>query len=624
MRYLTQSSNHSWTFRFQFPRRVRDYFYGQFEYKYSLGKVTQREARSKALELEKRLVDVIWRVEDAIERPSSYEGKELVTCKLAARMKVDMFLAVDAYKRVSASPKLQGALRRLMSGKNRQPLSLSASRDLQCIHKLYPSTTSPDTRAQQMWALIYDECLTCQESFKNKVKKTIVRHYKLMLEARDSLVCFDFSRFSRVLKALGKNAIESSTEAAPDECFEEFEQHPPLKNIAVDTSADITTSKVHEREGSTGAASASEVDIRWYCEQYQTHRNNKLGVRKNSEGVALEAQKTIEMCLIVHELIGVHDITQINVTHADHALSQLRAFPKVSNSKINKKRFHAFPKHQWVKINQGAGLEVISESTVGRYIEKTSTIYSWIRDNFPVQSINPFCGLASKSGGPVLDEEDNVASFSKNDLVKIFSQPIFTEHKIKRHYTKRIPKYSQYWMPLIALLSGMRPNEIAQLKRKDCVLRDGILFFQLSNQDEDQSLKNKRARRAVPVHSKLIELGFERFIEPLASDERLFPELSYSKKEGYYKSFGEWFKRYFSNYIDLAREGKRFYSFRHTFIDQFKQRGSIAAVPASIVGHKNGSITYDTYGSKADLATLRNYIETVKFDEVLKKVKPLK
>ncbi|MGV2990672.1 hypothetical protein ACE1OE_23950, partial [Vibrio sp. E150_011] len=73
MRYLTQSSNHSWTFRFQFPRRVRDYFYGQFEYKYSLGKVTPREARSKALELEKRLVDVIWRVEDAIERPSSCE-----------------------------------------------------------------------------------------------------------------------------------------------------------------------------------------------------------------------------------------------------------------------------------------------------------------------------------------------------------------------------------------------------------------------------------------------------------------------------------------------------------------------------------------------------------------------
>ncbi|MGF1773430.1 site-specific integrase [Vibrio wakamikoensis] len=455
------------------------------------------------------------------------------------------------------------------------------------------------------------------------MKKTLVRHYKLMLEARNSLEYFDFSRFSRVLKALRQNAAESSTEVAPDECFEEFEQHPPLKNIAVDIPADIASSKAHERESNTATVSASEVDIRWYCEQYQTHRNNKLGVRKNSEGVALEAQKTIEMCLLVHELIGVHDITQINVTHADHALSQLRQFPKVSNSKTNKKRFHAFPKHQWVKINQCAGLEVISESTVGRYIEKTSTIYSWIRDNFPVQSINPFCGLASKSGGSVLDEEDNVASFSKNDLVKIFSQPIFTEHKIKRHYTKRIPKYSQYWMPLIALLSGMRPNEIAQLKRKDCVLRDGILFFQLSNQDEDQSLKNKRARRAVPVHSKLIELGFERFIEPLASEERLFSELSYSKKEGYYKSFGEWFKRYFSDYIDLAREGKRFYSFRHTFIDQFKQRGSIAAVPASIVGHKNGNITYDTYGSKADLATLRNYIETVKFDEVLKKVKPL-
>ncbi len=49
MRYLNQSSHHSWTFRFQFPRRVRDYFYGQFEYKYSLGKVTPNEACSKAV-----------------------------------------------------------------------------------------------------------------------------------------------------------------------------------------------------------------------------------------------------------------------------------------------------------------------------------------------------------------------------------------------------------------------------------------------------------------------------------------------------------------------------------------------------------------------------------------------
>ncbi|MCL9777426.1 hypothetical protein [Vibrio methylphosphonaticus] len=64
MRYLTQSSHHSWTFRFQFPRRVRDYFYGQFEYKYALGKVTPNEAHSKGLELEKRLVDVICSVGD--------------------------------------------------------------------------------------------------------------------------------------------------------------------------------------------------------------------------------------------------------------------------------------------------------------------------------------------------------------------------------------------------------------------------------------------------------------------------------------------------------------------------------------------------------------------------------
>ncbi|SNX49639.1 hypothetical protein VTH8203_03287 [Vibrio thalassae] len=80
-----------------------------------------------------------------------------------------------------------------------------------------------------MWALISDKCLTCQEPFKNKAQKTLFRHYKLMQEARKILEYLDFSRFSRVLKALGQNAVESSMEADPDECFKEFEQHPPLK-----------------------------------------------------------------------------------------------------------------------------------------------------------------------------------------------------------------------------------------------------------------------------------------------------------------------------------------------------------------------------------------------------------
>ena len=57
------------------------------------------------------------------------------------------------------------------------------------------------------------------------------------------------------------------------------------------------------------------------------------------------------------------------------------------------------------------------------------------------------------------------------------------------------------WIPLIGPFSGMRSNEICQLRKSDVQRKDGVWIFNVSADHESQNLKTEAATRIVPVHS---------------------------------------------------------------------------------------------------------------------------
>ncbi len=69
-----------------------------------------------------------------------------------------------------------------------------------------------------------------------------------------------------------------------------------------------------------------------------------------------------------------------------------------------------------------------------------------------------------------------------------------------------------YWLPIIARLSGLRSEEMLQLKPENIRCDEGIHYFDIAR-GTGQSLKSESARRMVPVHSQLIELGFLELVE---------------------------------------------------------------------------------------------------------------
>lgn len=215
--------------------------------------------------------------------------------------------------------------------------------------------------------------------------------------------------------------------------------------------------------------------------------------------------------------------------------------------------------------------------------------------------------------------------FSMEDLVKIFTNRVFTNHDFSNPY--------MFWLPLIALFSGMRLNEICQLRPEDFLTVDEILLMNIKEDfDEDdeeykQTVKNESSRRIVPVHPKLIELGLCDYLATRNIGTVIFDGLKeYDGRLSHYPS--KWFNDRFREEIDLTEWGKVFHSFRHTAIDELKQKRVDLYIIKALVGHardlkevETKDITFEDYGKDYLPCTLLETLSLLNFDEPLSGIK---
>jgi hypothetical protein len=97
----------------------------------------------------------------------------------------------------------------------------------------------------------------------------------------------------------------------------------------------------------------------------------------------------------------------------------------------------------------------------------------------------------------------------------------------------------------MGLLTGARLNELCQLHLSDFEVVDGFYCISIKDAEEGQRLKNKSAKRLVPIHDKLIEVGLIRYVDRLRAQghDRLFPTLELTE-DGYGKMPSRWFGRF--------------------------------------------------------------------------------
>ncbi|MGI0118712.1 tyrosine-type recombinase/integrase [Zooshikella sp. RANM57] len=239
----------------------------------------------------------------------------------------------------------------------------------------------------------------------------------------------------------------------------------------------------------------------------------------------------------------------------------------------------------------------ITPTTAKNHCTRVNVFFNWLVSKGYTKE-NPITGLAPKGKRTATKKE----AFSHEDLVHIFSQPLFKDKQYKSPW--------QYWLPLLAYFTGARLEELAQLKTTDVKAEGSIIYLQIHNEDGNQ-LKNEGSRRVIPLHDILLNLGFLTYVEQ-QQNIKLF---NLSKVTGKYgKRVTNWFSK-FKRSLGFP-SSKVFHSFRHSFRDAAVEASIPSEHIKALLGHAQKDITHGVYGSGFSLRLLNESLQRVDFKEV--------
>lgn len=173
------------------------------------------------------------------------------------------------------------------------------------------------------------------------------------------------------------------------------------------------------------------------------------------------------------------------------------------------------------RVDQGrrVGQFGLGVRTVDNYTTVLNTFLEWAQNKgyFPDDRRLPTTkqAIVKRSDRQRLSEKANPA-FTASQLRRLFDP---------EHYKPHLAHH--FWPPLIALFTGARRREIAQLLLEDFETVDGIAAISINILgDEDKSLKTRAARRMIPVHPVLLDLGLLEYVEDVKAldlGSELFP-----------------------------------------------------------------------------------------------------
>jgi integrase len=176
-------------------------------------------------------------------------------------------------------------------------------------------------------------------------------------------------------------------------------------------------------------------------------------------------------------------------------------------------------------------------------------------------------------------------------------------------------KPENYWLPLLGYFTGMRVEELCQLRIEDIVQIDGVDCIRVS--PEAGSLKTINAERVVPIHSHIIDLGFMVYVKRLdeSKTKRLWQNLKINIYGRYSSAYTKRFGR-FKRGIGIKDSQLTFHSFRHTFANELKQIDVSEHLIAQLIGHSNSSITMSRYGKEYEVNKLSEAVERLNLQGV--------
>ena len=150
----------------------------------------------------------------------------------------------------------------------------------------------------------------------------------------------------------------------------------------------------------------------------------------------------------------------------------------------------------------------LSTTSVNDTLGFLGTFFKWTTQNgYTDRNFFEGVKIQKKRRTHVRDER---ARYTDKQISKLFDSKTYLEYTIERN------NFAYYWVPLIALFSGCRINEICSLYLDNIIKLKGknsgrdIWCFNLLEEEHrsDKRLKNSASRRIIPIPDEILNLNF--------------------------------------------------------------------------------------------------------------------
>lgn len=209
-----------------------------------------------------------------------------------------------------------------------------------------------------------------------------------------------------------------------------------------------------------------------------------------------------------------------------------------------------------------------------------------------------------------------VRPFEDHELARLCASPLFI-HPGNWSQSSQVSDATMFWIFLLGITTGARLEEIGQAAVAD-VKRDGHISYLdigeyvLDNEAASKNVKTDSSVRLVPIHAKLIELGFREYIDALVAcgHIELFPDLKENSVGKRTKEASRKMNRIIDRHVIDDRR-LVFHSTRHTFKAKGNDAGVNERTLDQICGHAPVSVGA-RYGSNPRIRTI--YRELLRID----------
>lgn len=309
------------------------------------------------------------------------------------------------------------------------------------------------------------------------------------------------------------------------------------------------------------------------------------------------------------DVVGDKPVAAITAEDANTMADVLASWPRYL---AHYPELNALPAQTVAAQTKKRKLPTIQRGTQYKHIMGLNAFFNWCVETQTIPE-NPFHYVDNARYRDQVPKKRD--TFSAQDLQAIFA-PRHVSHYTEPH---------KYWVPLIALFTGMRVNEISQLYVDDIQTdtetdEDGmehtILYFDITPFREGQSIKTGYSVRRMPVPARLLELGFERYLADVRASAatHLFPGLQWPEG-GPGRTTSRWFNQHHLRHTcGITSAKKSLHCFRHTLTTRCDRAHVPKSVIQTINGHSDGQgVDARTYVARGSLLECKRALDSVKY-----------